>query len=279
MDVEKKKRLMEKINAKARLMQEGHFCIESALDVVFMIDTTGSMDPYINEVRDNMLRIIEDVLEFSPRIRIGVIAYKDHGEEGEDEFYLTRILPLMFDRKDIVQFVRSPDLYIGEGGGGPEAVECALHEALNFNWNGTAPKAIILIGDKPPHGVMDSLRSCTKMHDYRKEVDALRRKGIRIYPILCNAISETESNFRWMACETGGEFFYLKNISDMRDLLTGICLKETGKLSFFEKRLLEYGDLTKSKKEILLQLSGGNQNKPNRRIADKPKDVCDNVGG
>jgi hypothetical protein len=250
---DRKERLLKKIAEKEKLLEKGLFYADSSLDVVFMIDTTGSMDPYIEEVRRNIIRILENVLEYSPKVRMGCIAYKDHGDEGEDEYYLTKLLPLTFDRKEIIDFMRSPGLHIGEGGGGPEAVECAMHEAVAFSWGKAAPKAIILIGDKPPHGVMDGQKFCTKMRDYREEVKALKIKGIKIYPILCNNISETEGNFRWMANETGGAFFYLTEISDLSDLLIGICLKETGKLPYFEKKLIEYGDKVPLSKQLLLQ--------------------------
>ena len=83
-------------------------------------------------------------------------------------------------------------------------------------------------------------------------------KKIKIHPILCNNISETEGNFRWMANETGGSFFYLKEISDLSDLLTGICLKETGKLPYFERKLLANGNkVPVSKKLLFLQLKDG----------------------
>jgi len=255
---DRKEKILKKIAEKEEQLKEGRFHADSSLDVAFMIDTTGSMDPYIDEVKNNIIRIMENVLDYSPKIRMGCIAYKDHGDEGEDEFYLTKILPLTFNRNEIIGFMRSSGLYVGEGGGGPEAVECALHEAVAFAWGKSAPKAIILIGDKPPHGVMDGLKHCTKMRDYREEVKALKIKGIKIYPILCNDISETEGNFRWMANETGGLFFYLKEISDLSDLLTGICLKETGQLPYFEKKLLENGDkVPRSKRLLLSQLSAG----------------------
>ncbi len=261
---EKKENILKMINEKEKLLKEGRFYADSSLDVVFMIDTTGSMDPYIDEVKHNMIRIIENILEYSPKVRMGFVAYKDHGDEGEDEYYLTKILPLTFDRKDITEFIHSSELYIGEGGGGPEAVECALREAVVFHWNKAAPKAIILIGDKPPHGVIDGLKSCTRMRDYREEVKALKKKQIKIYTVLCNNTSETEGNFRWMANETGGAFFYLKEISDLSDLLTGICLKETGQLAYFERKMLGKGDeVPLSKKLLLLQLKDGATVKPN----------------
>ncbi len=117
---DKKEKILKKIAEKEKRMKEGRLYADSSLDVVFMIDTTGSMDPYIDEVKHNIIRIIENVLEYSPKIRIGCVAYKDHGDEGEDEFYLTKILPLTFDRKEIIGFMHSTGLYIGEGGGGPD---------------------------------------------------------------------------------------------------------------------------------------------------------------
>ena len=253
---DRKEELLKKIAEKEEQLKAGRYFVESSLDVVFMIDTTGSMDPYIGEVKDNIIRIIEKVLDYSPKVRMGAVAYKDHGAEGEDEFYLTKVLPLTFDRKEIVRFMRSPDLHIGEGGGGPEAVECALHEVAGLGWGKKAPKAVILIGDKPPHGVMDSFKACPRMRDYREEVKALKDMGTKIYPILCNNISETEGSFRWMAAETGGMFSYLKEISDLSDLLTGICLKETGQLANFQRKLLENGDkVPQSTRLLLSQLS------------------------
>jgi hypothetical protein len=251
---DKKAKLFNEMSAREQHLKSGRLFIDSSLDVVFAIDTTGSMEPYIHEVRDNILKIMEDVFEFSQGVRVGIIAYKDHGDEGEDEFYLTKILPLTFDKKDVVEFLRSPDLQIGVGGDGAEAVECALFDAVNLNWSSaTTPKVIVLVGDKPAHGVIDSFRACPRMKDYRKEVEIIKGKGIKIYPILCNNIHETESSFRWMASETGGTFIYLNEITSLSDILTGICLKEAGKLLEYKARLLEYGD--KARLENILMLS------------------------
>jgi von Willebrand factor type A domain len=250
----KKAKLFKEMSERENHLKSGRLVVESSLDVVFLIDTTGSMESYIHEVRDNILKIMEDIFEYSQGVRMGIIAYKDHGYEGEDEFYLTKILPLTFDKKEMVEFLRSPDLHIGVGGDGAEAVECALYDAVNLNWGlSRTPKAIVLVGDKPAHGVIDSFRACTRMKDYRKEVEAIKTKGIKIYPILCNNMQETESSFRWMASETDGTFIYLNDISSLSDILTGICLKETGKLLEYKSKLLEYGD--KVRLEHILMLS------------------------
>lgn len=250
----KKARLLKEMNERGQNLKNGRLTIGSSLDVVFAIDTTGSMEPYIHEVRDNLLKIMEDVFEFAQGVRVGIVAYKDHGDEGENEFYLTKILPLTFSKKEVMEFIRSPDLHIGVGGEGAEAVECALYEAVNLNWSSvTTPKAIVLIGDKPAHGVIDSFRACPRMKDYRQEVEGIKTRGIKIYPILCNNIRETESSFRWMASETGGMFIYLKEISSLGDILIGICLKEAGKLLEYKTKLLKHGE--KARLENILLLS------------------------
>ena len=245
---------MERIGEKERSLSEGFLSSVSSLDVVFLLDTTGSMEPYIREVQQNIVRIIDEVFNASPKVRMGFVVYKDHGDEGEDEFYLTKLLPLMSDRRRIIQFVQSSDLYVGEGGTGPEALECALRDAVEFSWNNKAPKAVVVIGDKPPHGVTDSFSNCPRGNDYKAEVASLGRKGARIYSILCNNIVETEENFRWMSQRTGGRFFYLKEISDLADILIGICIKETGRLPYYEKKLLEQGAMSPSRKTLLLEL-------------------------
>ncbi|HIJ89026.1 MAG TPA: VWA domain-containing protein [Desulfuromonadales bacterium] len=249
----KKARLFKEMSERESHLKSGRLFVESTLDVVFAIDTTGSMEPYIHEVRDNILKIMEDVFEYSQGVRMGVVAYKDHGDEGENELYLTKILPLTFDKKEMVEFLRSPDLHIGVGGNDAEAVECALYDAVNLSWGlSRTPKAIVLVGDKPAHGVIDSFRACTRMKDYRQEVEAIKAKGIKIYPILCNKIHETESSFRWMASETDGTFIYLDDISSLSDILTGICLKETGKLLEYKSKLLEHGDKVRLEHILLL---------------------------
>jgi hypothetical protein len=251
---DRKNRLLKEMGERENHLKNGRLFVDSALDVVFAVDTTGSMEPYINEVKDNIIRIMEDVFEFSQGVRMGVIAYKDHGDEGETEFYLTKIQPLTFDNKEVVEFLRSPDLHIGVGGGDAEALECALYDAVNLNWSSAkTPKVIVLVGDKPAHGVIDSFRACTRMKDYRQEVEAIKNKGIRIYPILCNNIHETESSFRWMAGETGGTFIYLNDISSLSDLLIGICLKETGKLLEYKTKLLAHGEKGKLGQILLLE--------------------------
>ncbi len=42
---DRKEKILKKIAEKEKRLKEGRFSADSSLDVVFMIDTTGSMDP------------------------------------------------------------------------------------------------------------------------------------------------------------------------------------------------------------------------------------------
>lgn len=224
-----------------------------SLDVVFMFDTTGSMSSYLNEVQRNVIKMIEDILKESPSVQFGVIVYKDHGSEGENSYYLTKTCHLTNNKSDVINFLRSDEIAPGAGGGGPEAVECALNDATKLSWTSNT-KAIILIGDKPPHGVMDSFNECPRGIDYREETKKLLNIGVKIYSVLCNNVYETEVTFKWFADQTNGKFLKLESIDDLVDIIVGVCMKETGSLASFENKLIENGEMTDSKKRLLLEL-------------------------
>ncbi len=222
----------------------------SSLEIVFMFDTTGSMDVYLAEVQTHVQLIIREIKKRVSDARIGIVVYKDH-EQGP---YVTLQLPLTDQEDKIISFLRSPQIEPGAGGGGAEAVECALYEANRFEWsNQNRGKAIILIGDKPPHGVMDSFEECSSGRDYRVEINSLMAKKIKIYTVLCNNVAETRSNFQWMAEKTGGKFVTLEDIQDLVNLIVAVSIKESNPLLLqsYTDELLKKGSLTDSKRKLL----------------------------
>ena len=115
------------------------------VDIVLCLDTTGSMAPYIDEVRRMLIpmmrRIIADFVSF----RIGIVLYRDYPPDA----YITRVLPFT---RDFNTFQRSLNTAVTWGGGDiPEAVYEALYDAVDkFSWAADS-RLIILVGDAPPH--------------------------------------------------------------------------------------------------------------------------------
>jgi hypothetical protein len=116
------------------------------LDVVFALDTTGSMGRVIRDVHATLVSVIRILHHLAPSLRIGFVAFKDHGD-----VYVTLPFPLrpMDDAnvQDLLRFVRS--LYAQGGGDIPEAVDEAVYAAARMTWRDDALGRIIVIGDAP----------------------------------------------------------------------------------------------------------------------------------
>jgi hypothetical protein len=118
------------------------------LDLVFVMDTTGSMRHELADLQANLIGIIRILSRLASSLRVGFVAYKDRGED-----YLTREYPLerMNDAHtaELVNFVNG--LRADGGGDDPEAVDEALKAALAMPWRADAQGRIIVIGDAPVH--------------------------------------------------------------------------------------------------------------------------------
>ena len=60
--------------------------ISTSLDLLFIMDITGSMKPYLEEAKKNIITIINDIIKECPGINInlGFIGYRDYYEEYID---------------------------------------------------------------------------------------------------------------------------------------------------------------------------------------------------
>jgi hypothetical protein len=118
------------------------------LDLVFVMDTTGSMGPELADLQANLIGIVRVLSRLASSLRIGFVAFKDRGDD-----YLTRVYPLerMNDAHadELVSFVGR--LRAQGGGDDPEPVDEALEAALAMPWRADAQGRIIVIGDAPAH--------------------------------------------------------------------------------------------------------------------------------
>ncbi|MCR5724359.1 MAG: VWA domain-containing protein [Treponema sp.] len=122
------------------------------VDVVFAIDTTGSMIDDIQKLREDWIPLLTESLAEYADIRIGLLLYRDYGDT-----YRYMNLPVKFYdfTRDIKLFTRHLNDFVihgKEGGDIPEAVYEALYGSMEFyKWRPEAYRKIILIGDAEPH--------------------------------------------------------------------------------------------------------------------------------
>ena len=119
------------------------------VDVVFVLDTTGSMGGLIETAKEKIWSIATTMAsaQQAPEIRIGLVAYRDRGDA-----YVTRVVDLSSDLDSV--YATLMDFQAQGGGDTPESVNKALYDAVHsMSWsqNDQAYQAIFLVGDAPPH--------------------------------------------------------------------------------------------------------------------------------
>lgn len=119
------------------------------IEVVFALDTTGSMGGLIHAAKEKIWSIATTMAQAqpAPEIKMGLVAYRDRGDA-----YITRVTDLTEDLDSV--YATLMDFRANGGGDGPESVNQALYDAVNqVSWSNdqNAYKVIFLVGDAPPH--------------------------------------------------------------------------------------------------------------------------------
>lgn len=171
------------------------------LDLVFLIDATGSMDDEIAKIQDTIFDMTAqiDALPGRPNVRYGMVTYRDREDDFVSRTY--QFTP------NVDQFAENLDT-VSAGGGDdyPESLNEGLHKALhNVEWRSRDTiKLIFLIADAPPH--LDYAQD----YDYAEEMQVAAQQGIKIFPIASSGLDDQgEYIFRQLAQFTQGRFIFL----------------------------------------------------------------------
>lgn len=133
---------------KTFLNEENEKIIQTiTIDLVFVMDITGSMTTYLNFAGGKVMQIIETITkETSASVNLGFIGYRDYND-SKDEYL---IYPeLTKDSEAVKQFISK-----AEAGGGKDAEDMGggLSEALKYKWKSNT-RFVMLIADAPCHGI------------------------------------------------------------------------------------------------------------------------------
>jgi von Willebrand factor type A domain len=171
------------------------------LDLVFVMDTTGSMRDELADVQANLLGVIRVLARLAPSLRIGFVAFKDRGAA-----YVTRGFPLSpMTQDNVLKVIRFVGEMSAEGGGDdPEPVDEALAVATAMPWRDDAQGQIIVIGDAParPSGRGPALALAERFR-FSAPDRGLPRMVSTIYT---GPPSSAQSFFEQVARAGGGEF-------------------------------------------------------------------------
>jgi Mg-chelatase subunit ChlD len=171
------------------------------VDVVFVLDTTGSMGGLIQTAKDKIWSIATTMASAqpTPEIRIGLVGYRDRGDQ-----YVTQRVDLSTDLDSV--YAALMDFQADGGGDTPESVNQALYDAVHhMSWNQQEQsyRVIFLVGDAPPHTDYNEAQ-------YPQIVADALDKGIVVNTIQCGDIQATAAPWAQIASLGQGDFFQVE---------------------------------------------------------------------
>jgi Mg-chelatase subunit ChlD len=170
------------------------------LDLVFLVDATGSMGDEIGKLKATLHSIAREVaaLPSRPDTCFGLVAYRDQGDA-----FLVRRHDLSNDVAGFQSVLNA--LQAAGGGDYPEAMNEALHETVHrISWRGDgATRLVVLLADAPPHLDYGGPQ-------YDEDMLAALGKGIKVFSVGASGL-DTQGEYvqRQIAQYTGGRFVFL----------------------------------------------------------------------
>src|SRR5271170_7965564 len=168
------------------------------VEVVFCLDTTGSMGGLIDSAKAKIWAICNQIASGKPTpdLKVGLVAFRDRGDE-----YITKVFDLTDDLDAIHGHLKT---FKAAGGGDiPESVNQALDDSVNkIKWStdNSTLRIIFLVGDAPPH--MDYPDDVKYPVTCKKACE----KGIIINTVQCGKDAECKRFWRDIADKGQGAF-------------------------------------------------------------------------
>lgn len=186
---------------------------KKTLEMVFVLDTTGSMGGLIEGAKQRIWGIVNEVMQSQTKlnVRVGLVAYRDKGDA-----YVTQILPLTEDLDKV--YTTLMDYRADGGGDGPENVRAALLAGVkNAGWSQTSSdivQIVFLVGDAPPH------EDYKEVQDTTTTATEAIRKGMIVNTIQCGNDSTTKMYWEAIARHGQGQYFLIPQDGGVQAIAT-----------------------------------------------------------
>ncbi len=207
------------------------------IEVVFVLDTTGSMSELIQAAKDKIWSIASTMVSAqpAPQIKMGLVAYRDRGDA-----YVTKVIDLSDDLDSV--YATLIDFQADGGGDNPESVNQALYDAIHkISWSQdpNSYQVVFLVGDAPPH------------MDYQDDVKypiilaEAARRGIVVNTIRCGNNPHTEMAWRSIAAITQGAYFSVEQSGSAIAMVTPFDTRIAELSANLDDTRLYYGSVEK----------------------------------
>ncbi len=170
------------------------------VDLVFVIDTTGSMSNKINGLLKTCNKFVDQFARIGLDHRVAIMAFGDL-KVPEDKIVTTKFTAdINVTKKSLKNIPR----FSGGGNEGESSLE-AMHKAIDMKYREDAVKVLILITDEPAH--QDQMRAAdvTKM---------LTANDFLVFTVAPNI-----GYYKTMAKNNGGKWYKVGRRTDFTDML------------------------------------------------------------
>lgn len=185
---------------------------ERRVEVVFVLDSTGSMSGLIEGAKRKIWSIANTIasVEPAPTLKVGLVSYRDRGDA-----YVTKRFDLTDDLDQVYGNLQG---FQAQGGGDtPESVNQGLNEAVTqLSWSDgpQVTKIIFLVGDCPPHMDYDDDVK------YPETCKLAVSKDMKINTIQCGSDGNTTPIWQDIARKAEGEYIALAQDGAMQAIST-----------------------------------------------------------
>lgn len=124
------------------------------LDLVLVIDTTGSMKNDLEKLKSDLLPLLKANFPENKNSRVGLLLFRDYSDNYKFRELPVKVFDFSKNWDSVIQNLKSVRIYGSEGGDIPEAIYEAIYAASDFyNWRmeQNIQRQIILITDAEPH--------------------------------------------------------------------------------------------------------------------------------
>lgn len=162
-----------------------------AVDFIFCVDITGTMQPFMNQIKENINDFTTGLKQRGIDFRLGLVLFDDD---------ISRVFKPTNKTSDFVGWMNSVRAF----GGGDEkenALE-ALNEAANFRFRNEATRVVVLITDAPYHQAGETGQGSTKFTT-ETIIEKLVRNEVRVFSIVPPKLT----NYHQISRATRGNFY------------------------------------------------------------------------
>lgn len=157
------------------------YATANTLDLVIVMDCSGSMSPWIQTAKTSITTIIANVKaeHANATVNVGFVAYRDFC----DGALRLQVQPLTTDIAKVRDFIGTLSAF--GGGDGPEDIPGALEQVLVMGMQAEA-RCVVLVADSPSHGSefhngQDDVRYDAQIRaspSIRQQMRTLARNGV-----------------------------------------------------------------------------------------------------